>query len=66
MAMLNGLPPTHCQPKGAYGYESYEKFGVKTENTKTRCSKAFDKGFSKILIINNIHSKPRLISCGKY
>ncbi len=65
MAMLDGLPPTHCQPKGAYGYESYENFGVRTEkqNTKALCSKALDKGFSQVLRIDSIYTKPRLLSC---
>jgi hypothetical protein len=68
MAMLDGLPPIHCQPKGAYGYESYENFGVRTErqNTKVLCSKVLDKGFSQVLRINSIYTKPRLIFCDKF
>jgi len=62
------LPPTRCQPKGAYGYESYENNGIRTKkqtNTQNKvlCSKTLDKGFSQILRIDNIYGKPRLISC---
>ncbi|RKZ72109.1 MAG: hypothetical protein DRQ57_17830, partial [Gammaproteobacteria bacterium] len=68
MAMLDGLPPTRCQPKGAYGYESYENNGIRTKkqtNTQNKvlCSKALDKGFSQVLRIDSIYMKPRLISC---
>jgi len=67
MAMLDGLPPTYCKPQ-YYGYRSYENFGVRTKpqtNTKNRalCSNALDKGFSQILRIDSIYTKPRLISC---
>jgi len=68
MAMLDGLPPTYCKPPKGYGYDSYENFGVRTKpqtNTKNKalCSKALDKGFSQILRIDSIYTKPRLISC---
>jgi len=67
MAMLDGLPPTHCKAMN-YGYSSYENFGVRTKkqtNTKNKalCSNALDKGFSQILRIDSIYAKPRLILC---
>ena len=68
MAMLDGLPPTYCKPPKGYGYDSYENNGIRTKpqtNTKNKalCSKALDKGFSQILRIDSIYTKPRLISC---
>ncbi len=67
MPMLDGLPPIGCKPYH-YGYDSYENNGIRTKkqtNTKDKalCSKALDKGFSQILRIDSIYTKPRLIFC---
>jgi len=69
MAMLDGLPPTHCRPM-AFSYDSYENMGLRTKtqtntDNKTLCSKALEKGFSQILRIDSIYIQPRLISCQK-